>query len=288
MRRIRRNWKLAHASWAVLVRHWRLFVFPLMSWGVVATLAGVIPVMLVWIRIYEENEESTSPVGTAAGFVLLYLLTCTVVQCFNVALVTEVIARFDGLSRATPSGWSVVRSEFRVIVAYAVLSSTVVSISIFIACRVGRMIGWRGLPSLDTWSLATFLGVPVIAAERLGIRDTLARSADLLRATWGDKFVGSVGILVVRILVTTVLIVAGVGIIILSALTEYEPFVLVTALLVLATIQFVLVTGSAIMMIYCAATYRHCTNQPVRGFEALNDLPRVEPMAEPRAAPVQV
>lgn len=183
------------------------------------------------------------------------------------------MARFDGLPRSTPSGWSVARTGFPGIVVYAVLASTLVSLPILVICRLARLFGMRSLPDPSAWSLATFLGAPILAVERPGPRAALERSASLLRATWGDRFIGGIGVFVVRILVLVALLVFGVGIIWLSTLTKYDPIVLATVLLWIAALCFVVITGSAVSMIYCAATYRHVTNQPVKGFEALHELP---------------
>jgi hypothetical protein len=264
---------LVRASWAVLLRHRSLLVYPLLSSVVVGTVAGLLPLALVWARLSEEDAAFAFSFRGITGFLVLYLVTCAMVQFFNVALVAEAMARFDGLPRATPRGWSVALSSVPGIVAYAVLASSLVSVPVLVVCRLARLLGIRSLPDPEAWTLATFLGVPILAVERLETRAALERSLAMLRATWGNQFIGGIGVLVVRILVIVGLIVGGLGILLLVGLTNIDVLIVTLFFLWLIALIFVLVTGSAVSTLYAAATYRHLTNQPVRGFEALYELP---------------
>jgi hypothetical protein len=280
-KRIHRNWKLVRASWMALLRYRMLLVYPLLSTVVVSVVAGYLPLALVRARIAEEKAAFAFTPQGIIGFLILYIVTCTTVQFFNVMLVADAIARLDGPYRLRLRGWRVAGPRFPAIVAYAVLSSTFVSIPILVICRLARMVGIRSLPEPGAWSLATFLGVPVIAAEGLGTRPAMERSAMLLRATWGDTFVGGIGVLVVRIVVVFLAFIGGLGLLLLVTLVNYDPLSLAVAVLWLATFIFLFVTGSAVSMIYCTATYRHCIGRPVAGFEALYDIPgAVRPVSE--------
>jgi len=278
--RMRRSWSLARASWSVLRAHRSLLVYPLVSASVIAVLGGLLPVALAWVRLFDESVDPGFSVRGVVAFVLVYMVTFTIVLFCNVALVAEVIARFDGLPRATPSGWSVAKSELRGIVAYAVFASTVASVLSLVLSRAGRGLGILSLLLPASWSLGTFLAVPILVVERVGPREALARSASLLRATWGKQFLGSFGIFVIKWLAIALVIVAGVLLIILTALTAFAPLVLLAVILVVAAVALVLVMGSAVTTVYSAATYRHVTNQPVPGFEALDQMPRISQAIE--------
>jgi len=273
MDRLRRSWQLAKASWAVLRVHRSLLVYPLVSACVIAVLGGLFPVVLAWVQLFDENVDPGFSARGIVAFVLVYMVTFTVVLFCNVALVAEVIARFDGLPRSTPSGWAVARSEIRGIVAYAVFASTVASVLSLIMSRAGRGPGILSLLLPASWSLGTFLAVPILVVERAGPREALARSASLLRATWGKQFLGSFGIFVIKWLAIALVIIAGGLLIALTALTSFAPLVLLAVMLVVVAVALVLVMGSAVTTVYSAATYRHVTNQPVPGFEALDQVP---------------
>jgi hypothetical protein len=260
----------------VLLRYRMLLIYPVLSTTVVAVVAGLLPLALVWARLSEEKAAFAFSVQGVIGFLILYFVTCITVQFFNVMLVAEANARFNGLRRAKPAGVFVAVSGIRSIVVYAALASSLVSLPILVVCRLARLVGVRSLPDPGAWSLATFLGVPILAVEHLGAREALHRSESLLRGTWGDRFIGGIGVFVVRILFVVASFVFGLGIVWLATLTNYDPLVLTTVVLWLTSFIFLVVTGSAVSMIYCLATYRHVTNQPIKGFEALHDLPGPE------------
>ncbi len=279
-KRMHRNWKLVRASWMTLLRYRMLLVYPLVSSLAVAIVAGYLPLALARARIAEDKAIFAFTPQGILGFLLLYITTCTTVQFFNVMLVTDAIARLDGPYRLRLRGWRVAIPRFPAIVAYAVLSSTFVSLPVMVMCRLARLAGIRSLPEPGAWSLATFLGVPVIAAEGLGARPAMKRSESLLRATWGDRFVGGTGVLVARIIVVILAFAGGLAMIWLVSLIRYDPLTAAMALLWLATFLFLFYTGSAISMIFCTATYRHCTGRPVPGFEALHDIPGSAPASD--------
>lgn len=276
-KRMHRSWRLVRASWMVLLRYRMLLLYPLLSAVAVSVIAGYVPLALVRARIAEDNAAFALTPQGILGFLTLYVVTCTTVQFFNVMLVSDAVARFDGPCRARLNGWRVAVPHFPAIVAYAVLASTIVSIPILMICRLARMVGVRSLPEPNTWSVAAFLGVPVIAVEGLGARHAMERSEALLRSTWSNRFVGGTGVLVVRIGVVALAFVGGLGLLLLVALINHDPLSIATAVLWLALFVFLFVTGSAVSMIYCTATYRHCIGRPVPGFEALYDIPGVVP-----------
>lgn len=285
--RVHRNWKLVRASWMTLLRFRMLLVYPLLSTTVVACIAGYLPLALVRARIAEENAAFAFTPQGIFGFLILYLATCVSVQFMNVMLVSDAVARLDGPSRLRLGGWRVAWSRFPTIVAYAVLSSTLVSIPILVICRLARLAGIRSLPEPGAWSLATFLGVPVIAVEGLGARLAMERSESLLRATWGTRFVGGIGIMVVRISVVVLAFVGGLALLFLVSMVNYDPLTMAMALLWLAAFLFLFFTGSAVSTIFCTANYRHCIGRPIPGFEALHELPGAIPASDLPAETIQ-
>ncbi len=44
------------------------------------------------------------------------------------------------------------------------------------------------------WSLVTFLVLPILVIEGLGVRDALKRSAQLFKGTWGEQVIANAGI----------------------------------------------------------------------------------------------
>ena len=44
------------------------------------------------------------------------------------------------------------------------------------------------------WNLVTFLVVPILVLEDLGVGDALKRSKDLFKKTWGENVIGQFGL----------------------------------------------------------------------------------------------
>jgi hypothetical protein len=57
--------------------------------------------------------------------------------------------------------------------------------------RIGGMIA--GI----AWSLVTFLVLPILVLEGIGVRDALKRSAHLFKGTWGEQVIANAGISIV-------------------------------------------------------------------------------------------
>jgi hypothetical protein len=274
MSRFRRSWSLVRASWGVMLTHRMLLVYPIVSGTVVAILGGLLPLALVWVHLTgQENDPGFSVRGSVA-IAIVYVVTSAVVLFCNVALVAEALARFDGLPRARPAGWAIAVAELRGIVPHAVFASGPAALAYLVLGKVGTWLRVPHASTLITWSLGTFLAVPVLVAQRVGPREAVERGAALIRATWGDRFIGGLGFVVVKILLVAAAVFLGVLVVLLSALTGFAPLVLVVVLLVIAAITFMVVVGSAVSMIYSVAIYRHVTGRPVAGFEVLDTLPR--------------
>ncbi len=54
--------------------------------------------------------------------------------------------------------------------------------------RIGGMIA--GI----AWSLVTFLVLPILVIEGIGVRDAIKRSASLFKGTWGEQVIANAGI----------------------------------------------------------------------------------------------
>ncbi len=110
------------------------------------------------------------------------------------------------------------------------------------------------------WNLVTFLVVPILVLEDLGVGDALKRSKDLFKKTWGENVIGQFGLGAVGFLLTfpgVLLIVIGAalgtaGLIVLGVVGVI--WVLVAAVIV-----------SALSGIYRTALYHYAANGQVPG-----------------------
>jgi hypothetical protein len=265
--RIANSWSLVKASAEVLRLDKELLVFPLLSGLatllVVASFVAPLAVTGGW-EIFAEGEATY--LGYALGF-LFYLVQYTVVFFFNTALVGAALVRLDGGDPTVTDGLSLAMDHLGPILGYAALAATVGMVLRFISERVG-ILGRLGVGLIGmAWGVATFLAVPVLVTRRVGPIDAVKESAALLKQTWGEQVVGSLGMGWAFFLMglswtcVSIGLVAGAGAI--------APAALVPAIgIALAGYIALALVSSALRGVYTAALYRYATTGEAAYFDA--------------------
>jgi hydrogenase-4 membrane subunit HyfE len=153
------------------------------------------------------------------------------------------------------------------ILGYAAISATVGVALRWIGEKfgfIGRLIeGSLGL----AWTVATFLVVPILAAEGIGPLKAIERSGQLLSETWGENIVGNAGIAVVTSLISMIFIFAGAaGVYGIQSGNEWGYALIAFSGIFLIAIFLISATLSGI---YQAAVYYYAlTGNPPRNFDA--------------------
>lgn len=208
MGRIRTTIELAKASWEVLKADKELIALPVISAiaSIVVALSFVIPLGFL---------EGTEEVGTGEYIVLgaLYLALAFVTIFFNTALVHAANERLSGGDPTLRSAIAGAAKHIPQIFVWALISATVSVILRSLQERAGLLgrivIGLVGL----AWTLVTFLVIPVYVVEDVGAVDSIKRSAQLFKRTWGENVAAQVGFGLIGFLAAIPLIfIAGVGI----------------------------------------------------------------------------
>jgi hypothetical protein len=183
----------------------------------------------------------------------------------NTALVGAAMIRLRGGDPTVADGFRIASQRLGPILGYALISATVGMVLRAIAERAGFL--GRIVISLIgfAWNVATYLAVPVLAAEDVGPVDAIRRSAELLRRTWGEQIVGNAGMGAVFGLLTFGLFLVGIPLIALAvALKSVAGIVMVVALLILAALALGVIS-STLSGIYSAAVYRYAAEGEVGG-----------------------
>jgi hypothetical protein len=144
------------------------------------------------------------------------------------------------------------------ILGYALLAASVGLVLRMIEERtgwIGRIVA--GLIGV-TWTVASFLVVPTLAARDVGPIEALTQSATLLKRTWGENIAGNAGIGLVFALVYMLIFFGTIGLLASAAAGSPELSVGIVAagvVLFLATA----VVHSALQGVYAAALYCYAT-----------------------------
>lgn len=197
MARFRNSLALAKSSWSLLRSDKELVLLPLMSFGASLVMFMVFLGPIVWTlrtQAADGGTDMTMTPLTAVFSFLAYLVLAYVSVFFNTALVCAADERLRGGDPTIGSALAGAASRAGAILPWAIVSATVSFILRSIQERsgvIGRIaIGLVGM----AWSLVTFLVLPVVALERVGVVDAIKRSAELFRRAWGEQVIANAGI----------------------------------------------------------------------------------------------
>jgi hypothetical protein len=258
MGRISRTFELARTSWEVLKADKELIVLPVLS--LLATIA-IAASFLAPILMGGDATQIEDP-GTI-GYVLLfvaYVALAFVTIFFNAALVHAANERFDGGDPTIGSALRGASARVHRILPWALVSATVSVVLRAIEERAGvfgRIVS--GIAGI-AWSLVTFLVIPVLVVEDVGVVDAVKRSGALFKRTWGENVAAQVGFGLLGFIAAL----PGIGVIVLSvAAGDAIGFIGVAAgvLWILATAMVL----SALNGVFQTALYRYAAGRGGQG-----------------------
>jgi hypothetical protein len=259
MSRFARSWLLIKASLEVLRNDNALLILPAISGVVTLCVAGGFVALAVsdgtFAAMAAAGHHHYAPPQFYVWLFCMYVVQYFVVIFFNTALVGAAIVLLGGGRPTVGDGLKLAVSRIGVILGYAIISATVGVLLQLVAEKlgvIGRLIaGGLGL----AWTAATFLVVPILAAEGIGPWQAIERSSELLRKTWGENLIGNAGISLLMSTISGAIAVVGFGGGFVLFQRGYQ--VLGVALISAAATAFVLVVlvGAALAAIYSAAVY---------------------------------
>jgi hypothetical protein len=269
--RLSRSWSLVKASASVLRQDKELLLFPLISLGalilVVASFA--LPVFGMGILDGISGGDQRVSAGLYAVAFLFYFSQYFVIFFFNAALVGAAMMRLDGGSPTFADGLRIATSKVGAIAGYALVAATVGMILRAIQERVGFIgriiVGLLGA----SWSIATYLVVPVLVARDVGPIDAVKESTALLRKTWGENVIGQVGLAAAFGFIFLGVVACGVLLVVASLFTHSIPLLVVALVATVLAIGITALVQSALTGIYAAALYRYATTgESTQGFDS--------------------
>jgi hypothetical protein len=260
MSRFQTSWEIAKRSWAVLRSDKTLAWFPVLSalgsLLVVAVLGGLFAVAGI---DDSANGSSLQPIGWVL-IVVAYLALAIVQTYFLAGLVAGADRRLRGQDSTVRGALEIANSRLHRLLPWAVVTATVTMILQAIEERFGvvgtivaRLVGLA-------WNLVTFLVVPILVLEDLGVGDAIKRSKDLFKKTWGENVIGQFGLGAVGFLLT----IPGILLIVIGAALGTAGLVVLGAVGVI-WLLIAAVIVSALSGIYRTALYHYAANGEVPG-----------------------
>jgi hypothetical protein len=251
---------LAKASWSVLRDNKQLALLPLFSW--IAALLVMVGFLVPILAIANggSTESGMAPVNWVLALVA-YLAVTYVIVFFNAALVYAADCRLRGEQVTIGEAVHGAASRAHVLLPWAVLSATVSLVLRMIEERagiVGRIVG--AIAGL-AWSLVTFLVLPILVIEGIGVGKAVRRSSELFKRTWGENVITNAGIGLLAVLATL----AGAVVVVLGAVAG-GPVLIASIVVYVVWVLAVSLVAATLTGILQVALYRFATAGEVQGF----------------------
>lgn len=190
MGKVSNTWGLAKVSWGVLRADKELLLLPVVS--AICTVLVSATFVVPFLVVPEMVSGGRQGPGPYVGLFLFYFVNYMVVIFFNTALIGAATIRLKGGDPTVGDGLRIAWENLGRIVQWAAVAATVGMVLRIIEERVGWLgkiiVGLLGA----AWSVAVYFVVPVMVYEQLGPIESVKRSAELFRKTWGERLVSSI------------------------------------------------------------------------------------------------
>lgn len=260
--------ELFKASWAVIRQDKELLALPVISSvAALGTIALFALPVLATVDLDAVAADGSSTVEatpmTAVLVALAYLILAFIGIFFNAALVHAANERMSGGDPTLGSAIGGARSRIRRILPWAIVSATVSFIIRQIQERSGVLGGLLGFLGGLAWAAVTFLVLPILVLENVGVGDAMKRSAGLLKSAWGEGLTGHFGLGLIGFVAAIPFVLVGLLGVGSGSTALAVPLVAVAVIGVIG----VMIVMSALSVVYQTALYRFATSQAVDSFE---------------------
>lgn len=266
-----RSWDIISQSYAVLKKQKTLVLFPILS-GIACLLvviSFVAPMLAMPDLMQKISNKGADPqqrniIFGVVGFAF-YFVNYFIIIFFNAALASCAVMHFKGIEPTLGDGLSAAGRRLPQILGWALVAATVGMILRAIQDRsewLGRIVvGMLGL----VWSAVTYLVVPVLAVEGKGPIDSLKRSSELLRRTWGEGLAGglSFGLIGFLLVLPGILLIFGGAM--AGAAIQNTPLMIVGIVLGVIYLLVTSIVLSTLKQIYIAGLYLYAAEGVMPG-----------------------
>jgi hypothetical protein len=254
------SWNLVKSSANVLSKDKELALFPVVSSIAMAVLTVVFFLPFILAGAVTSISQNGFNWGYYVVLFVFYVFQYFIIVYCNTALVGAALIRIRGGDPTVRDGFTTANKRFGRIFIYAVISATVGVILSLIRDQ-GKNVGKVIVAIIGfVWNVATFLVVPILAAEDIGPIDAIKRSVEYMKRTWGEQLVGSYGIsLVFNLIGFLVFLVCAAGAFLVYYFSlSFWVYIGIGGFLILA-IMIIALISSTLNGIYTAALYQYAS-----------------------------
>ena len=258
MGRWARSKAMASASWNVVKTDKQLVLLPLLSGLASIVIAGtfLVPIFLTGRDTSGAGDSfQPGPVGYVLIFAM-YVALAYITIFFRTALISAADERMQGGSPTLSTAIAGATSRAGAILPWAIVSATVSVILRAVQERSGLLgrivVGLIGM----AWAVVTFMVLPVIVFERVGVITAVKRSTEILRSTWGENLIVTGGIGLIALCAALPAIIVGV----LAVVSGSVPVAAVGITVGVLWLIAVACVASALTGVFQTVLYRFATN----------------------------
>ncbi len=273
MGKIARSWQLAKSSARVLASTPGLLILPIpglvgAAGAAAAIYFGIVePLGLQSIfsdQASDQAESEALKIEHGAVLFLFYVCTSFVLTFFNVALAAAALKAIRHQPGGVGAGIAAAAGKLWPILGFSAAVAFLGLIRRFLSQRGGVAGGIASGALGIAAGVATFLVTPVIASEEVGPFAAIRRSAELLRATWGENIVGSTGFSLLSVLSVFALVAIGAGgAVAIFAIDPSQTLGVIWLAVIGALLVVLVVTWSTLGGIYKASLYAYAMDGAV-------------------------
>jgi hypothetical protein len=204
-----RSWAITKMTFSVINKDRELLWFALLSFmfSAIYSIAMIFPTVIPALMDRGFSQESLEIYHYVILF-LTYFGLAFIATFFNVCVVYTAKVRFEGGNATFSESLKFAMSKLGIIIQWSLLSATVgllLRVLHNLASRLGKVgeivanivISLMGM----VWSIITIFVVPVLVYEGLGPIDAIKRSAAVIKQTWGESLIRTIGLGLIQLVV---------------------------------------------------------------------------------------
>lgn len=271
MGKFRASKLLARESWKLLMHDKEMLLFPIISSIVnVVAIVAIIAIFFFFViggdvdRL--EQSGSLSNVIVIAYVFVTYFAATFITVFFQAGIIAIAHGRLNGNDLTFTDGLKIAFAKSDKIFIWSLISATVGTILRLISEKSDNLIAKiiSGLLGA-AWAILTFFIVPVIIIENISTKDSMKKSVETIKKTWGETVIINIGVGLYFMLLALL----GVAIFIALLLTG-KAFIIFPALALLMVYLTVLtVISSTLSTVFRVVLYEYATTGKVtEGFSS--------------------